>query len=201
MGIDHQALPEFFRERVEEAQKNQGVALRDETQFYVVNLLSEFLEAKKLHVSEDGVTVDEPLALMYGRGIQTPSQSEKLHLLKTVGDRSLYLSGFFSDSLKRRIVDIDYYISMGEQAYSYISGLVRERRQGELFSEMFGELATKFTPVVNLLAEVSESTELTSDQDLLRLYERWLVTKSARLSDRLRDLGVLPVDQSREPIH
>jgi len=38
--------------------------------------------------------------------------------MRTVADRSLYLTGFFADSFHRKIVDIDYYVDIGSAAYS-----------------------------------------------------------------------------------
>jgi hypothetical protein len=54
---------------------------------------------------------------------------------------------------------------------------------------------------VDVLAEISEKASLTSDSDLLRLYERWLATKSVTLLEKLREKGILPVDTETEPIH
>jgi hypothetical protein len=36
--------------------------------------------------------------------------------LRRVGDASLFISGFFADSLNRSLVDVDYYIDLGERA-------------------------------------------------------------------------------------
>ena len=33
--------------------------------------------------------------------------------LRHIADNSLFLAGFFGDSLQRRMVDLDYYISLG----------------------------------------------------------------------------------------
>ena len=201
MGIDHQSLSEFFREQVTEAQERQKVKLKEATQFYVVNLLTEFHDAAKLFPVENDKLVDEPLALIYARAMASPYRTERVRLLKDIGDRSLYVSGFFSDSLKRKIIDIDYYTNMGEHAYGYVSSLAKEDRTPDVFAEIFGELAEKFLHMVDILSSISESAELTSDQDLLRLYERWLQTRSDRLSKKLQKNGIVPVECKREPIH
>ena len=57
---------------------------------------------------------------------------------------------------------------------------------------MFDELAEKFSGFVDVLGEVSERTGLTSNTDLLRLYERWLRTKSRRSGDLLVKQGIVP---------
>ena len=39
--------------------------------------------------------------------------AEQRASLKQIGDVSLFISGFFSDSLRRKLVDVDYYVSIG----------------------------------------------------------------------------------------
>ena len=55
---------------------------------------------------------------------------------------------------------------------------------------MFAELADQFDPLVDVLGEVSERTRAVGrSNDLLRLYERWLRTGSARSGQRLIEQG------------
>ena len=95
--------------------------------------------------------------------------------LKQIGDFSLFISGFFADSLHRKLVDVDYYVSIGGTAYTALS-----RYETDTFSPVFAELAEKFIRFVDVLSEVSERASLCSNADLLRLYERWLKTGSRR---------------------
>lgn len=196
------SLQEFFLELVEKAKKHQKVSITEGTQFYVVNLLSEFLDAKKLHTPKEPLTLDEPLALILGRALESSDPQQRYQLMKIIGDRSLYVSGFFSDSFRRKTIDMDYYIAMGERAYSCVSSISKEQfRKAEPFSEIFEELSRKFLPLVDILAEISESSSLTSDKDLLRLYERWLATGSQRISKQLQEKGILPVVCERDQLH
>jgi hypothetical protein len=105
-----------------------------------------------------------------------------------VGDLSLFISGFFSDSLNRRLVDVDYYIQLGERAY----GSLARRAVDDTFTDVFDELSEKFTAFVDVLGEVSERTALTSDADVLRLYEKWMRTRSRRSGDLLAARGIVP---------
>ena len=97
------------------------------------------------------------------------------------------MSGFFADSFRRRSVDVDYYKSMGEYAYGSLS-----RADDDAFAEVFGELARRFVGYMDVLADISERTALTSTADVLRLYEKWLRTGSERDGRRLVECGVLP---------
>ena len=170
---------EFFRELVEAAMQNQRVSAHELTSFYVVNLLTGFVHA-------DARAGDGPLCTKLARALQAAGSAQRDDL-RSVGDQSLFFSGFFSDSFNRSLVDIDYYIHLGEAAYRSLA------RRGDItFADVFDELSDKFTDFVDVLGEVSERTSLSSNADVLRLYEKWLRTGSRRSGDLLASRGIVP---------
>jgi hypothetical protein len=172
---------EYFRELVESAIEHQHLAIRELTSFYVVNLLAGFTHLDRSPAADDG-----PLGVRLAEALQAAGAAQRENL-RAVGDLSLFISGFFSDSLNRRLVDIDYYIQLGECAYGSLA-----RRGDPAFGEVYDELAEKFTAMVDVLTEVSERTNLTSDADLLRLYDRWMRTRSRRSGKLLAERGIVP---------
>lgn len=175
----HTSLSAFFHEALTAAIRNQGVEASEATEFYLVNLLAEFARSP---------IGDAPLALQLAEA-QTASPEERAHKLREIGDRSLYVSGFFSDSLQRRLVDVDYYIKMGGTAYRL---LARMPSRTASFSGVYLELSGKFPRFVDVLAEVSELSSLSSDAGVVQLYERWLRTGSEWIARKLRARGMLP---------
>ncbi len=172
---------EFFREQVETAMQNQRVKAKELTSFYIVNLMTAFV-----HFETSPARVDDgPLGVRLARAMQTAGIAQRDGLRK-VGDLSLFISGFFSDSLNRRLVDVDYYIQLGECAYGSLA------RRDEALGEVFDELSEKFTAFVDILGEVSERTALTTNADVLRLYEKWMRTRSRRSADLLISRGIVP---------
>jgi hypothetical protein len=177
-----QSPTEYFRELVESAMQNQRVSANELTSFYVVNLLAAFVHLDRSPAAGE----DEALGVRLARAMQTAGVAQRDGLRK-VGDLSLFISGFFSDSLTRTLVDVDYYIQLGEYAYGSLA------RQGDdALGEVFDELSGKFPAFVDILGEVSERTALTSNADVLRLYEKWLRTKSRRSGDLLAARGIVP---------
>jgi len=172
---------EYFKELVESALEHQQLATSEMTSFYVVNLLAGFV-----HLDGSPAADHEPLGIRLAKALQAGGTRQR-DGLRQVGDTSLFISGFFGDSLTRSLVNVDYYISLGECAYSSLA-----RQSDERLSEVFDELAEKFSGFVDVLGEVSERTGLTSNSDLLRLYERWLRTKSRRSGDLLVKQGIVP---------
>lgn len=179
--LREQAPVEYFRELVDSALVRQHVKAGDLTAFYLVNLLCQFVRPDTQHAF-----AGEPLAFRLGRALEAGGSAQRAQL-RSLGDFSLFMSGFFSDSFSRRPVDVDYYKSMGEYAYGSLS-----RRDEDTFAEVFGELARKFVGYMDVLADISEQTALRSSADLLRLYEKWLRTGSARDGQKLLDRGIVP---------
>ncbi|MBI3262746.1 MAG: hypothetical protein HYZ58_06305 [Acidobacteria bacterium] len=176
-----QSAMEYFKELVEGAVEHQHVESEELTRFYVVNLLAGFVQ-----LDDSKTALDEPLALRLGRALQSGGASQRAGL-RQVGDASLFVSGFFSDSLKRKLVDLDYYIAVGGYAYEELS-----RQESLRVSRIFAELAEKFTAFVDVLNEVSERSGISSNHDLLRLYEKWIRTGSRRDGDLLVERGIVP---------
>src|SRR5262245_9559142 len=111
MLVRRESVVEYFKELVDGALANQHVEAGELTAFYVVHLLSEFVR------KPDG---DDPLgpklvAALESNGVQ------RREGLKHVGDASLFISGFFVDSLRRKPVDVDYYMAIGGRAYEALS--------------------------------------------------------------------------------
>jgi hypothetical protein len=178
---------EYFRELVSDALTHRRIQILEATEFYLVNLLAQYLEKERLFaLVQDGEAHVEPLAMMLKRAIEGGREA-RWRNLKRLGDTSLFMSGFFSDWLARSPVDVDYYIAMGERAYDALS---EEPRAPSGAHELFGELAERFAQFVDLFAEIAELADLRSNRGLLRLYERFLLTGSERVAQRLRERGV-----------
>jgi hypothetical protein len=179
--VRNQSPTEYFKELVESALSHQRVEAGEMTSFYLVNLLAGFVQPNRAELDQD-----EPLGVRFVKALQAGGSLQR-DGLRRVGDLSLFISGYFSDSLNRSLVDIDYYITLGERAYGSLA-----RQSDNTFTDVFDELAEKFGGFVDVLTEVSERTGMTSNRDLLRLYERWLRTKSRRSGDLLAQQGIVP---------
>jgi hypothetical protein len=177
--VRRESASEYFKELVEGALAHQRIAAGELTSFYVVNLLTGFLQRP----AEDDET---PLAFRLADALDAAGMRQRASL-KQIGDFSLFVSGFFADSLNRKHVDVDYYVSIGGTAYTALS-----RHETDTFSPVFAELADNFVQFVDVLSEVSERASLGSNVDLLRLYERWLKTGSRRSGQLLAERGVVP---------
>jgi len=190
-------LREFFRDSVQRALHKQHVAVEDQTEHYVVNVLTTFARSEALYERTDDGARLRPLALMFAAAVDAPTTEARHRALRRLGDVSLFIAGFFAQSFARKLVDIDYHIAMGGCAYGTLAESVRV----PALPGVFAELAKKFQRLVDVLNEVAEMSRVHTDQDVLRLYEIWLKTRSPRAFDILRRLGVAPVAHTLQRGH
>lgn len=186
-------LLEYFRTSIEGVISRQRIEVHPHATHYVVNLLTLFSRSEELY-EDDGETYGiKPLALMLADAADASSATERTYCLQRIGDVSLFISGFFADSLATRVVDLDYYIYMGESAYGSLSEEIRGTFRGNAFADTYKELAAKFQVLVDVLNEVRDDARQGSDVDLLRTYSVWLKTGSKRAEKLLRQHGVVPI--------
>lgn len=183
------SLQEFFRESVSTAMDKQGVDADDHTAYYVVNLLTLFARSEVLYEADGSL---KPLALMLADAVDAPTLDERNFALQRVGDISLFVAGFFGESLASRQVNVDYYVRMGGSAYRSLSEHMRGSVRRRAFTAVFAELGAKFQDFVDVLTEVRDEARGKDVVDVLRLYEVWQKTGSKRAAQMLRKLGIEP---------
>jgi len=192
-------LREFFHEALQGALERQHLSVEEQTEHYVVNLLTLFARSDALYEkspgSDQGARL-KPLVVMLTEALEAPSTTDRNRGLQRLGDVSLFIAGFFAQSFARKLIDIDYHIAMGGRAYSTLADSLA-RTRGRVLGQVFAELAEKFQPMVDALNEISETAYKHTDSDILRLYEIWLKTGSKRSFELLKRLGVNPTPAAR----
>jgi hypothetical protein len=180
---------EYFSEVVESSLAKRNFKTLPAVQGYLVHLLEHYLDARNLFENQHGTLAEAFLIASKSQG------SEKFELLKKLGDRSLYISGFFGDSLSRKLVDLDYYAGMGGAAYGSLAEFSRE----DEISEVYRTFSRRFIDFVDVLTYISQQSALHTDQGLLRLYDRYMRTGSELAKEQLIEMGVLtlPTDQAK----
>lgn len=192
---------DYFRDQLATSLHNQQIEVRESTAAYLANLLAGFLDPNQLFTrTPDGLEL-RPLALHYADAAYSEGSEQRNLALKRLGDVALFISGVFSGSLNRKLVDVDYYIAMGCAAYRDLHAFLAGRRFDDGFVDPFEELSRKFGALVDVLAEVSEESHLGSNNDVMRNYEIWLRTGSARALRKLQRLGLQPSRHATSRAH
>ena len=181
-ALVHRNLTEFFRDLLQGAMRSQAVRSSQDTEFYLVKLLEGFAHA-------DRHWFDRPLALDYLESFHSPP-AHRYGQLKRVGDTALFVSGVFMESLHRKLVSSDYYITLGRIAYGQLSTLSNDGTP--IPGDLFAELEERFADFVRVLAEISFQELFPGDEHTLRVYTRWMYTRSERDAAWLRRHGRIP---------
>lgn len=184
---DGRELVPYFKRLVEEAVYHQHVNISDMSQFYIVNLLNEFSKTERLFEGSEGNYNEPPLAILLARALCSDAVT-RIKLLKKMGDVSLYIAGYFSDHIDPKLVDIDYYIGMGEGAYENLSGIFAGEKT---FNLLYNELSEKFIDLTGILTEVRVLGGPLSNLDIIRLYEKWLKTGDPHIKEMLEQEGIV----------
>lgn len=183
---------EFFRDALQTALDHQHVHVQDHTEHYIVNLLAMFAHTEALFEPDCERSQLKPLALLLAEAASTPDDRQRFRMLQRLGDVALFVAGFLAGGFSRRPVDVDYHIAMGGRAYGALAQAPYRGPQ-RVLGGVFAELEDKFQPLVDALNEIGEGAAKNSPRDLLRLYELWHKTGSARAHRLLLKLGIRPV--------
>lgn len=173
--------PEFFKTLIQRKMTESGVYVSAEVKDYLSDLLQFYIFTDHLfgEVSSSGKKHIKTLAETYLLAYSSPSSMKSA--LKKVGDTSLYLSGFFRESLKRKTVSLDYYITMGRKAYETLANL-----QNQI---LFKELADRFLDLMFILFRIQQHS-LAKAPYLLSLINQYMDTHSPQEAKELVRYGI-----------
>jgi hypothetical protein len=177
------SVDEFFHQAVTDALSAAELDASEPAGWYLVSLLGDFTKAR---------LTDEPLGIKLAQ--PAVDAGERVRTLKHVGDTSLYVAGFFAESLSRSLVDIDYYVGLGQSAYGQLARSMGGSGGGAALSTVYEELAANFPQFVDVLAHVRKGihvAELNATTDINRLYEIWLRTREEWIEKKLIAAGVI----------
>lgn len=141
-----------------EAQSASHINLNEDLQSYLVFLLMRYLYDVEL--------TQRPIALDFLETLHERGKMQQHHL-QDVGDKCLIVSGFFPGLAERRLVRVEYFINIGQGAYTALSYL-----SGKANARLFHELSSGFFPLVDVLKTIrslsyaKESTSFARDRYL-----------------------------------
>ncbi len=158
---------EFFNELIERIAIDNSISISDALKFYLVSLLSDNMNPDNLlKKSDKHPYAGQPLSIIFNQA-QMELENKKRQMLKYVGDYTLYVGGYFSDSLKKGIVNYSYYVSMGEDAFNHLSSISKQRHVADLYNDIF----KNFVELLLLLKEAGSLTR-TSETELLNIKKK-----------------------------
>lgn len=174
---------ELFRSLLDDGLKRVSLRISLPAQAYIGDLLVFYIHSDHLFDQDmdSGRKNIKTLSEFYFKAHKAPF-NEKLNMLKQIGDRSLYLVGFFRESLNKKLVSLDYYLDMGQNAYE---SLAEHHPQEEIFSE----LSYYFPDLVDALSYIAQKKSIRTNKDLIKICNDYIKTGSKVAACQLEDHG------------
>lgn len=185
----------FFHERITDASKQLKVKLNDDVEFYLVNLLTEFINPDRLNQEFEPRTdvLGTPLVFLLKQTVEAP-ESKRPVMYRRLGDASLYIAGYFQDYFNDKAFDINYFITMGASAYNQAALLLKHHSKDAAQSpDTLEAISRNFMQVVDVVAQASDTAATPKATDILHLYDRWNRCGSERLRNILQEHGITPI--------
>ena len=171
---------DFFKVLVLEGLNQSGVQVSISVKDYLTKLLQFYVFSDHLfsEVSSSGKKRIKTLAEMYLNSCTSTVNTK--NNLKELGDTSLYISGFCREYLKKKLVSVDYYIEMGQQAYETLADLHSQ--------ELFKEMSVRFKDLTFVLFYIRKHQS--SDPYVISLMDRYLDIGCSKSVEALNKEGI-----------
>lgn len=163
-------LQAYFFEKLKEINDKSYLPLSEETLFYSSLVMDKFGQSKNFFELKEGRFQDKILGekLLMAMNLKGPKQRK---LLKDVGDTSLFLCGYFSESLNKKIVDVKYYSDIGQLAYQNLNKVVPTVFD---IPEFFKNISKTFDQVSSMMTVMHQETlgEIDSKDPMIYIFEK-----------------------------
>ncbi len=148
------SLQAYFYSELKKLNDKKGVPLPNEAIYYSSRVLDRFGMSKELFEFENGKVREKVLGIKLLESTHL-SKEQKKRQLRDVGDTALFICGYFSSSLNKKIIDSSYYADLGISAYQTLDQLIPEVLDIPSFYEKFSR---SFDSIVELMSLVSKQT-------------------------------------------
>ena len=174
----------MFHSLLNEGLRRMSLHLSLPAKAYLGELLAFYIPSERLFEidAESGRRTLKTLSEFYFKS-KSASYKEKISLLKEIGDRSLYLGGFFRESLNRKLINLNYYVNMGQSAYENLA-------EYHPHEEVFGELSYYFLELLDVLSYIAQNKTLKNNESLVAVCDKYMKTGSKALNYQLEDHGL-----------
>lgn len=140
-------LKGFFFEGLSELNNRSLCPVPESVIYYSSDVLDKFALSEAFFETSDGKVREKILGMKLLEATQC-SRDEQKKVYKEVGDMSLLVCGYFSESVNKKIVDTQYYAQLGKMAYSHLNNVTPSFLDIPSF---YGMVATCFESLTTLM--------------------------------------------------
>ena len=147
---------------IHDAETSCAHNFKQEIEAYVVFLLMRYMTRPDI--------VKQIMATDFLQSVNNWRPIQRENGLQDVGDKCLIFSGLFPQLASKRLVNISYFVKLGQSAYSSIS---------KTDTDLYGSLAKQFVPIMDVIQSLRHD-ERFPGLTPLEAYELWNETGSQR---------------------
>jgi hypothetical protein len=173
-------LKGFFFENLSEINKKSLCPVPESVIYYSSDVLDKFALSQDFFETSEGKVREKILGLKLLEATQF-SRDEQKKIYKEVGDMSLMVCGYFSESVNKKIVDTQYYAQLGKMAYSHLNNVHPTFLDIPCF---YGMVATCFESLTTLMT-------ILATKDRSGVVDNNLIFKKILNSDTVSDKEML----------
>jgi hypothetical protein len=140
-------LKGFFYDGLSELNKKSLCPVPESIIFYSSDVLDKFALSEDFFETSEGKVREKILGVKLLAATQNTREEQK-RIYKEVGDMSLLICGYFSESVNKKIVDTQYYSQLGKMAYSHLNTVTPKFLD---IPHFYGMVATCFESLTTLL--------------------------------------------------
>ncbi len=182
----------FLVDEIEAAEDKLSIKLAPHSKLYLLHLLKHLSESEDFFYSR--IVREKPLGVVILEALHK-NIFEKTRDLKAVGDLSLIFSGLYPEFLTRKLVDIDYFISLGKRSYHLLSNTYSSYRSKQELFHLYSQLVADFLHLIEVLTEISNDLHFMDSLDLGKAFSRWEKTGIRKYLEILKEHQIHPLDE------
>ena len=151
-------LKGFFFEGLSELNKKSLCPVPESVIFYSSDVLDKFALSDEFFETSDGKVREKILGMKLLEATQLPRDEQK-KIYKEVGDMSLMVCGYFSESVNKKIVDTQYYAQLGKMAYSHLNSVTPRFLDIPHFYGIISTCFESLTALITIMASKGKGFE------------------------------------------
>lgn len=151
-------LKGFFFEGLSEINKKSLCPVPESIIYYSSDVLDKFALSQDFFETSEGKVREKILGMKLLEATQY-NRDEQKKIYKEVGDMSLLVCGYFSESVNKKIVDTQYYSQLGKMAYSHLNNVSPTFLDIPCFYGMVATCFESMTTLMTILASKNRGEE------------------------------------------
>jgi hypothetical protein len=156
-------LKGFFFDGLSELNQKSLCPVPQSIIYYSSDVLDKFALSEDFFETTDGKVREKILGTKLLEATQFNREDQK-KIYQEVAEMSLMICGYFSESVNKKIVDVQYYAQLGRTAYSHLNNITPSFLDIPCF---YGMVATCFGPLTTLMTIMATKDRTGNDNNLI----------------------------------